>query len=94
MKRLTISDFKRAILALHGARARIVSGESAMARGEGEALREVPVLVFELLDHPTARRCYAWEADGRAVAVLHTPSVDSPQAAVSSARAADARGLT
>jgi len=84
-RRLTLSDFKRAILRLHGARARVVSGESAVVRGEDEAHREVSVLIFELIDHPTARRCYAWEADGRVVTVLHTRSADSPQAAVRSA---------
>lgn len=89
MRRLTISDFKREILSLHGAHARIVSGESAIVRGAGETLQEVLVLIFELLDHPTARRCYAWEVDGRAMSVLHTPSVDSPQAALQSALEAE-----
>ena len=93
MRRLTLSDFKRAILSQHGVRSRIVSGESAVVRGGDEKHREVPVLIFELIGHPTARRCYAWEVDGRAIAVLHTRSVASPQAAVHSAgRAPHAQG--
>ncbi len=40
------------------------------------------MLVFELLDRPTASRCYAWEVDGEVTAVLHEGPVDSPQAAV------------
>lgn len=40
------------------------------------------MLVFELLGHPTAPRCYAWEVDGEVTAVLEEPPVDSPAAAV------------
>ena len=40
------------------------------------------MLVFELLDHPTAEKCYAWEVDERVTAVLHAGPVDSPVKAV------------
>ena len=50
------------------------------------------MLVFELLDHPTAPRCYAWEVDGEVTAVLHTGSVDSPLKAVRAAIVSDHDG--
>ena len=40
------------------------------------------VLTFDLLNHPTAARCYAWAVDGNVTAVLHDGPVDSPRAAV------------
>jgi hypothetical protein len=55
------------------------------------------VQVFDLIDHPEADRCYAWshavdDSDRRRfVAVLHKPPVDSPQAAVRAAVAAEYR---
>jgi hypothetical protein len=36
-------------------------------------------LVFELLDHPMAPRCYCWELDGEVTAVLHEKPVGSAQ---------------
>jgi len=77
----TISDFKRAIRELHGVGSRIISGERVAVHGwEGE------VLVFALLDHPTANLCYAWGGTGGGMTVfLHRPPIDSPRAAVLSA---------
>ena len=60
-------------------------------REDGKTLRELLVLIFELLDHPTASRCYAWEVDGLPVVVLHTDSVNTPQAAVKSSLTPSAR---
>ena len=56
---------------------------------KGETAWEGEVLIFELCDHPTATRCYAWEVNGRITAVLHEAPVDSPQAAVRAAIVAD-----
>ena len=50
------------------------------------------MLVFDLLDHPTAQYCYAWEVDGRVTAVLHEGPVDSPLAAVRAAIISDYDG--
>ena len=47
------------------------------------------MLVFELLDHPTASKCYAWEVDGEVTAVLHVGPVDSPVKAVRASILAD-----
>lgn len=57
----------------------------------GQVVWDGIVEVFDLIDHPTATRCYAWshEVDGsdqrRFVAVLHQGPVDSPKAAVQAA---------
>jgi hypothetical protein len=53
-----------------------------MVRFEGETVWQGEVLVFDLLDHPTAPKCYCWEVDGEVTAVLHEPPVDSPKRAV------------
>ena len=46
------------------------------------------VSVFDLIDHPTASKCYAWSSSaegselGEHVTVLHDEAVPSPRAAV------------
>src|SRR5262245_20808161 len=76
----TISDFKRAILAVHGVGSHIIAGERVAVNGwEGE------VLVFALDAHPTASFCYAWGAEGDVTVALHRPPIDSPVAAILSA---------
>ncbi len=45
--------------------------------------------MFELVGHPSASKCYAWDVDGQVTAVLHQPPVDSPQAAVRAAIVSD-----
>ena len=76
----TISDFKRAILALHGVGSHIIAGERVAVNGwAGE------VLVFALDNHPRAKFCYAWETGGDITVALHRPPIDSPVAAVLSA---------
>jgi len=53
------------------------------------------VEVFDLIDHPKAKRAYAWiyedHDQNKTVTVLHVPPVDSPQSAVKVAIAATAR---
>ena len=54
------------------------------------------VEVFDLIDHPSARRAYGWsyetdEGKRRFMVVLHKPPVDSPETAVRAAIAADYR---
>ena len=39
----------------------------------------------EVLGHPTAARCYAWEVDGEVTAVLEEGPVDSARTAVRAA---------
>jgi hypothetical protein len=44
------------------------------------------VKVFKLIQHPKAKRCYAWsyqdEKETKSVTVLEIPPVDSPESAV------------
>lgn len=86
-----ISDFKRAIRAQHGVDAQIIGGETAIIPRDGATPVDLLVLIFHLFNHPSARRCYTWEADGQVVSVLHAGSVDSPQAAVGSTLAPSLR---
>ncbi len=64
---------------------------------QSETVWEGTVEVFELLGHPSAVICYAWEspAEGegkpRIYAVLHQPPVKSPTAAVRAAIIQDRR---
>ena len=58
---------------------------------QGQEVWRGEVLVFELLDHPTASKCYAWSVDQKVTAVLHEPPVDSPLAAVRAAIVGDSR---
>ena len=54
--------------------------------GEGE------VLVFDLVEHPTARKCYAWEVDSEVRVVLHEGPVEGPLAAVRASIVSDHGG--
>jgi hypothetical protein len=60
---------------------------------QGETVWEGEVLVFELVGHPSASRCYAWEVDGEVTAVLGEKPVDSALAAVRAAILADAGAM-
>ena len=89
MNELPISGFLEAIHATHGAKARHVGQEHVEEHFEGEPVWEGDVLIFELDNHPTADRCYAWEVDGEVTAVLEEPPVDSALAAVQAAIVAE-----
>ena len=52
---------------------------------------EREVFIFELLGHPNASRCYAWEVDGKVTAVLGVGPVKSAALAVKAAMAAEAQ---
>lgn len=88
MNDLSIPGFQRAIRATHGAGARLIERIHVVEDFEGERAWEGEVLVFELVGHPSASRCYAWEVDGEVTAVLEVPPVDGPRAAVRAAIAA------
>ena len=85
MNELSEEGFERAIQATHGAKSRFVSRERVHERFEGQTVWIGEVLTFELLDHPKATRCYAWEVDGQVTAVLGVGPVDSPIKAVRAA---------
>jgi hypothetical protein len=77
-----IPKFQEAILATHGAKARLHSVASVNEKFKGEPVWQGTVLVFELEDHPTARLCYAWEVNGEFTCVLHEGPVKSAVDAV------------
>ena len=89
MNDLPIPAFEHAIRAMHSAGSRLIDRVRVDERFEGAPVWDGEVLVFELLGHPTAPRCYAWEVDGEVTAVLHEPPVDSPAAAVRASVMAD-----
>lgn len=89
MNELPLDGFRHAIRQTHGADSKLVSREWVDEWFEGEPVWEGEVLVFDLLDHPTASRCYAWEVDGRVTAVLGVGAVDSPLRAVQASIMAD-----
>ena len=82
MNEQPIPTFQKAIEATHGCRSEYVHAVHVAETFEGETVWEGNVLVFHLIDHPTAPTCYAWSVDEQITAVLHEGPVDSPQAAV------------
>jgi len=82
LNELPPSAFGHAIQALHGTRSRLIDRERVVEQFEGAPVWEGDVLVFELIDHPTARRCFAWEIDGKVTAVLALPPIESARDAV------------
>ena len=85
----------QAIQRLHGCDSTHVESVRVTETFEGETVWDGTVEVFDLIDHPTAGRAYAWahgtdEGKVRYVAVLHKPPVDSAAAAVRALIAAEA----
>jgi hypothetical protein len=88
----------QAIEGLHGGKATWIESVPVKETFQSETVWEGIVQVFDLKDHPTASRCYAWsyvsdEKSGKRkfFAVLHQGPVDSPQAAVRAAIVAEYR---
>lgn len=83
-----IRALEKAIFDLHGCKSIWVESVPVKEIFEGETVWEGVVQVFDLVDHPKAKRCYAWshELEGskkkRFFAVLHIPPIDSPEKAV------------
>ena len=82
MNEIGVFAFHDAIRETHGARSQLIERVSVAETFEGDTVWEGEVLVFALLDHPSATRCYAWGVDGEVTAVLHMGLVNSPVAAV------------
>ena len=82
MNEQPISTFQAAILATHRSRSELRVRVPVSESFEGETVWEGEVLVFDLLDHPTATTVYAWSVDEQVTAVLHEGPVNSAAAAV------------
>ncbi len=89
-----VEALRDAIRDLHGCESRWVEAVPVTETFEGETVWEGVVQVFDLIDHPKAKRAYAWshetdEGKRRYVAVLHSGGIDSPVNAVKAAIVAD-----
>ena len=82
MNNVPIWNFMRAIHENYGATARYLHPVTVNETFEGKPVWTGEVLVFQLLDHPTAIQCYAWEVDGEVTAILHEGPVRSARDAV------------
>lgn len=87
-----IEQFKDAIRSQHGAEADHVDSVQIIETFRGQTVWEGIVEVFELHNHPTASRLYAWaqqthdpDKPVRHVTVLHFGPVNSPLKAVRAA---------
>jgi hypothetical protein len=79
---LPVSVFEDAIVATHGVGSKLLDAAPVREEFEGEIVWNGVVLIFQLLDHPRATKCYAWEEDGEVTIVLHEGPVESPTTAV------------
>jgi hypothetical protein len=88
---MSIQALEKSILDLHGCKATWVKSVPVKEVFEGETVWEGVVQVFDLIDHPKAKRCYAWshELEGskkrKFFAVLHRGLIDSAEKAVRAA---------
>src|SRR5262245_8547131 len=78
-----------AVERIYGCKARHLRSAEVCKMSAGQAIWEGIVEVFELIGHPEAKKCYAWnhwvDQEGehnRVMTVLGIPPVDSPSVAV------------
>lgn len=91
-----LTEIRQAIRHLHGCESRHIETVPVKEVFKGQIVWEGDVDVFDLANHPKAKRAYAWGyPNGRGglevVAVLEIPPVESPVTAVRAAIAAQAR---
>jgi hypothetical protein len=87
-----IDELREVIRKLHGAHATHVESVPVKETFQGKTVWEGIVEVFDLRDHPSASRVYAWahatdntKHPKRHVTVLHIPPVVSPETVVKAA---------
>jgi hypothetical protein len=91
------NQLREAVENMHGGTATLAQSVSVRETFQSKTVWEGMVHVFDLANHPTATRAYAWSSPikgstkRRFFAVLHQPPVDSPQAAVQAAIIAEHR---
>ena len=91
MNEATISQFKEAIRSTHGSAASLRGRQAVEEWFKEKPVWSGEVLIFDLLDHPTAKTCYAWSVDNSVTAVLHEGPLNSPRNAVRAAIVAENR---
>ena len=90
-------ELKRAVESQHGGKATFAQTVPVKETFEGKTVWEGLVHVFDLADHPQAKRAYAWSSpiEGstkrRFFAVLHIGGIKSPVDAVRAAIVAEQR---
>jgi hypothetical protein len=91
-----IAELKAVILNMHNTLAEHVETVPVCEEFQGQTVWEGEVEVFDLKDHPKAKRAYGWgHATGdddqgrRYVTVLEVPPVTSPQTAVKASIVSD-----
>jgi hypothetical protein len=94
-----IEQLKQVIFHMHKANSTWVESVPVCEVFQGKTIWNGLVEVFDLMNHPKAKRCYAWShLDGpndertRIVAVLELPPVESPETAVKVAIAGEVKG--
>ena len=91
MNEVALTTLQEAIRNLHGCDSDWVESVPVTETLQGQTVWDGTVQVFDLVDHPTTSRCYAWShaiegsENRRFVAVLHQGPVDSPEKAVRAA---------
>lgn len=98
MKSDYLTRLKAAVESMHGCQAEHSASVPVHESFRGKTVWRGVVEVFELTDHPKAKRCFAWmhkdgpkDSSDRFVAVLGCSPVDSPQTAVRAAIVAEVR---
>lgn len=93
------SELKEAVESQHGCKASFAQSVPVKETFGGKTVWEGVVHVFDLTDHPKAKRAYAWSSpiEGstkrRFFAVLHVPPITSPAEAVRAAIVAEQRAV-
>jgi hypothetical protein len=70
VNQVPIRDLEHALQTALSAEPRFQAREKVYEDFGSEVVWAGEVLVFKLLDHPSARLCYAWEVDGHVTTVL------------------------
>lgn len=90
-----ITRLQTAIRDLHGCESFYISTESVTETFDGRVIWDGEVVVFGLLDHPTAKVCYGWSYEDagkwHTTTVLALPPVETPNDAVKAAIAAQVK---
>ena len=90
-----LEGLRDAIKRLHGCESQHLTTAFVAETSQDGTVWKGAVEVFALINHPTAKRCFAWARDTddgkRYFALLELPPVDSAQEAVRAAMAGEAR---
>jgi hypothetical protein len=90
-------QLREAVETMHGGTATLAQTVPVREEFDGKMVWEGVVHIFDLADHPTATRAYAWSSpierstNRRFFAVLHTDRINSPIEAVRAAIVAEHR---